>query len=507
MPNPLYDNLVARHRGKDSPFLFLPGGGTVTHGAFVNRASQLAHALCRQGLSPGDRVAVQVAKTADALALYAACLQAGLVLLPLNTAYTEAEVSYFVENSGARLVIGGGGGDLAAAAARLGAGHVTLASEGGTLAALADAAPHDFPTVARAESDLAAILYTSGTTGRPKGAMLTQDNLLSNARVLAALWQFSAADVLLHALPIFHTHGLFVACNTVLLTGGAMIFLPRFDSEAILAALPRATVLMGVPTYYSRLLAEPRLTRELVRHMRLFVSGSAPLLEETHRAFAARTGHTILERYGLTETGMNASNPYDGERRAGTVGQPLAGVEIRITDQASGEILPDGEIGRIEVRGANVTPGYWQMSDKTREAFRDDGFFITGDLGRFDGGYLEIVGREKDLIIAGGFNIYPKEIETLLDAEEGVLESAVVGVPDADLGEKVVGFVVLRPGATANAQALLAALGRRLARFKLPRELHFIDALPRNTMGKVQKNILAERHARSATGSPRANGT
>ncbi len=443
----------------------------------------------------GDRVAAQVPKTADALALYAACLQAGLVLLPLNTAYTEAEVSYFIENSGARLVVGGGSSDLAATAARLGVGYLTLTTEGGTLAALANAAPANVPAVARKSSDLAAILYTSGTTGRSKGAMLTQDNLLSNARALAKLWRFSADDVLLHALPIFHTHGLFVACNTVLLTGGAMIFLPRFDSRAVLDELPRASALMGVPTFYTRLLAEPRLTRDLVRHMRLFVSGSAPLLAETHRAFAARTGHTILERYGLTETGMNTSNPYDGARRPGTVGQPLPGVEIRITDPASGAILPDGEIGRIEVCGPNVTPGYWQMPDKTREAFRDDGFFITGDLGRFDAGYLEIVGREKDLIIAGGLNIYPKEIETLLDALNGVLESAVVGVPDADLGERVVAYVVPRPGATPDAQALLAALSQQLARFKLPRELHFIDELPRNTMGKVQKTVLVRRHA------------
>ena len=496
MPNPLYDSLIAPHAGKEAPLLFLPGGKTISHAAFVARAGQLAHALARQGLVPGDRVAVQVPKTTDALALYAACVQAGLVLLPLNTAYTEAEVSYFIENSGARLVVGGGGGDLAETAARLGAGYLTLTAEGGTLPALADAEPQDFPTVAREASDLAAILYTSGTTGRSKGATLTQDNLLSNARALATLWRFSADDVLLHALPIFHTHGLFVACNTVLLTGGAMIFLPRFDIEAVLAELPRATALMGVPTFYTRLLAEPRLTRDLVGHMRLFVSGSAPLLAETHRAFAARTGHAILERYGMTETGMNASNPYDGERRPGTVGQPLPGVEIRITDQASGAVLPDGEIGRIEVRGANVTPGYWQMPDKTGEAFRDDGFFVTGDLGRFEDGYLEIVGREKDLIIAGGFNIYPKEIETLLDGEEGVLESAVVGVPDADLGERVVGYVVPRPGAAPDAQALLAALGQRLARFKLPRELHFINELPRNTMGKVQKNLLVQRHTR-----------
>ena len=497
--NPLYDALIAPHAGKESPFLILPGAETISHGAFVARAGRLAHALGRQGLAPGDRVAAQVPKTADALALYAACLQAGFVLLPLNTAYTEAEIAYFIENSGARLVVGGGGGDLAATAERFGATYLTLTTDGGTLAGLADDQPPDFPTVARQASDLAAILYTSGTTGRSKGAMLTQDNLLSNARALADLWRFSADDVLLHALPIFHTHGLFVAANTVLATGGAMIFLPRFDAAAVLAALPQATAMMGVPTFYTRLLAEPRFTRERTAHMRLFVSGSAPLLAETHRAFAERTGHRILERYGLTETGMNASNPYDGERRPGTVGPPLPGVEIRITDPASGDALPEGAIGRIEVRGPNVTPGYWQMPDKTREAFRADGFFVTGDLGRLDAGYLEIVGREKDLIIAGGLNIYPKEIETLLDGEPGVLESAVVGVPDADLGEKVVGYVVPRPGATPDAEALLAALARRLARFKLPREIHVIDELPRNTMGKVQKTVLVERHARGQT--------
>ena len=498
MPNPLYDELIAPHRGRDSPFLFLPSGESISHAAFVDRAGQLAHALGRQRLAPGDRVAVQVPKTADALALYAACLQAGLVLVPLNTAYTEVEVSYFIENSGARLVVGGGGGDLAPAAARFGAGYLTLETAGGTVASLADQQPPRFPTVQRQGNDLAAILYTSGTTGRSKGAMLTHDNLLSNARALAALWRFGADDVLLHALPIFHTHGLFVACNTVLLTGGGMIFLPRFDIDAILAALPHASTLMGVPTFYTRLLAQPQFTRALVAHMRLFVSGSAPLPAEVHRSFAARTGHQILERYGMTETNMNASNPYDGERRPGTVGQPLPGVEIRITDPASGAVLPDGAIGRIEVRGANVTPGYWRMPEKTREAFRADGFFVTGDLGRFEAGYLEIVGREKDLIIAGGFNIYPKEIETLLDAEAGVLESAVVGVPDADLGERVVGFVVPQPGATLDAQTLLTALARQLARFKLPREFHFVDELPRNAMGKVQKNLLVRRH----TGEP-----
>ena len=347
-----------------------------------------------------------------------------------------------------------------------------------------------FVTVDRGADDLAAFLYTSGTTGRSKGAMLSHKNLLSNSEVLADLWQFTSDDVLLHALPIFHTHGLFVASNITLLAGGSMIFLPKFDVDLVIDKLPQATTIMGVPTFYTRLLNDDRFTKELAAKMRLFVSGSAPLLAETHIAFEERTGHRILERYGMTETNMNTSNPFEGERRAGTVGFPLQGVELKITDPNTGETLPNGEIGILEVRGDNVFQGYWQMPEKTAEELRTDGFFITGDMGVIDDdGYVQIVGRNKDLIISGGFNIYPKEIEEVLDALNGVLESAVVGVAHADFGETPVGVLIPKAGAAPDLDAITAHLHKTLARFKHPRKLIVMDALPRNTMGKVQKNI------------------
>jgi malonyl-CoA/methylmalonyl-CoA synthetase len=351
----------------------------------------------------------------------------------------------------------------------------------------------DFQTVARSADDLAAILYTSGTTGRSKGAMLSHANLLSNAQTLVDVWRFTRDDVLLHALPIFHTHGLFVATNVTLSAGASLIFLPGFSAEAIIANIPQATALMGVPTFYTRLLDEPAFTGDLVRHMRLFVSGSAPLLAETHVLFEQRTGHRILERYGMTETNMNTSNPYDGERRAGTVGFPLPGVDLRIVDAETGKALPQGEIGIIEVKGPNVFSGYWQMPEKTKEEFRGDGFFITGDVGVIDAdGYVQIVGRSKDLIISGGYNIYPKELELLLDEEDGVLESAVIGVPHADFGEGVVAVLVPRPGAKLDEAAILDSIKPKIARFKQPKRIVVLDELPRNTMGKVQKNVLRE---------------
>ena len=364
----------------------------------------------------------------------------------------------------------------------------------GSLVDRALRAPATFATVARAEGDLAAILYTSGTTGRSKGAMLTHANLLSNAQVLQEAWRFTADDVLLHALPIFHTHGLFVATNTVLTAGASMIFLARFDPDAIFAYLPDATAMMGVPTFYTRLLADERLNRRSTEHMRLFTSGSAPLLAETHKAFEARTGQRILERYGMTETNMNTSNPYEGERRGGTVGFPLAGVDLRIVDATSGERVADGEIGVIEVKGPNVFTGYWQMPEKTKAEFRDDGFFITGDLGLIDAdGYVAIVGRGKDLVITGGYNVYPKEVEIALDELQGVVESAVIGIPHADFGEAVVGVVVGDAG--LREADLAGALKDRLARFKQPKRIVFVDELPRNAMGKVQKSVLRERFA------------
>ncbi|MBS8227976.1 malonate--CoA ligase [Vannielia litorea] len=498
MTNTLYDALFGQHAGRDAPLLLLPEGGSITYAGFLARAAQLAHALTGAGLQPGDRLAAQVEKSPEALMLYAACVQSGVIFLPLNTAYTADELSYFIENSGAKLVVcdPAKADTLRALTEAQGAALHTLSADGsGSLTEAAAGCPEVFDTVARGEDDLAAFLYTSGTTGRSKGAMLSHGNLLSNARTLAEHWRFTGEDVLLHALPIFHTHGLFVATNVTLAAGGAMIFLPKFDPEVILSRMPEATAMMGVPTFYTRLLDDARLTREATAHMRLFVSGSAPLLAETHKAFEARTGHVILERYGMTETNMNTSNPYDGERRPGTVGFPLPGVELKITDPDTGATLPDGEVGQIEVRGPNVFQGYWQMPEKTAAELREDGFFITGDLGRIDAeGYVHIVGRGKDLIISGGYNIYPKEIELMLDDQPGVLESAVIGVPHADFGETPVAVIVPEQGASPDIEAIDAELREKLARFKHPRAIRLIDALPRNTMGKVQKNLLREQY-------------
>ncbi|MEO3414441.1 malonyl-CoA synthase [Roseovarius sp. CAU 1744] len=498
MANPLYDGLFGRHAGKSTPFLHLLDGSTVTHQDFLALAARIANVLQQIGLKAGDRVAAQIEKSPEALALYAACAQSGLVFLPLNTAYTVDELTYFIENSGAALIVCDGRSetDLAPVVDKLGAKLETLNADGsGSLTDKARSMPSTFATVDRGADDLAAFLYTSGTTGRSKGAMLTQQNLLSNALTLVQAWRFTGDDVLLHALPIFHTHGLFVATNTTLAAGGSMIFLPKFDLDEMVARMPEATTMMGVPTFYTRLLGDPRFDRASTAHMRLFVSGSAPLLAETHIQFEERTGHRILERYGMTETNMNTSNPYDGERRAGTVGLPLPGIEVKITDPNDGSELPQGEIGEIEVRGPNVFKGYWQMPEKTAAELRENGFFITGDLGRIDeDGYIHIVGRNKDLIISGGYNIYPKEIELVLDEQPGVLESAVVGVPHPDFGETVLGVVVPEPGSTPDLDAIMEAVRASLARFKHPRELIVLDELPRNTMGKVQKNILRDQY-------------
>ncbi len=498
MANPLYDGLFGIHAGKQTPFLHLADGQTITHQDFLASSAQIANVTTQIGLAPGDRVAAQIEKSPEALALYAACAQAGLIFLPLNTAYTSDELSYFIENSGASLIVcdGKNQDSLGKLAADLGTQIETLNADGsGSLMDKAKAMPDSFDTMARSGDDLAAFLYTSGTTGRSKGAMLTQDNLLSNAHTLVKEWRFTADDVLLHALPIFHTHGLFVATNIALAAGSSMIFLPKFDLDQIIDRLPQATSMMGVPTFYTRLLADDRFTRDLVQHMRLFVSGSAPLLAETHVQFETRTGHRILERYGMTETNMNTSNPYDGERRAGTVGFPLPGVELKITNPETGDTLPSGEVGQIEVRGPNVFKGYWQMPEKTAAELREDGFFITGDLGKIDeDGYVHIVGRNKDLIISGGYNIYPKEIELVLDDQPGVLESAVIGVPHPDFGETVLGVIVPENGATPDTEAMLKAVSESLARFKHPRKLVVLEELPRNTMGKVQKNVLRDQY-------------
>ncbi len=494
MTNTLYDALIAPHMGNDAAFLECDDGTTLTYAGFVARVAQLAHVLYAAGVGPGDRVVVQAPKLRDTIALYGAALQAGAVYLPLNTAYTRSELSYFIDDAAPALVVCDARdesemtGILGGSTALL-----TLAKDGaGTLSTEADRQPTTFQTVPRGSDDLAALLYTSGTTGRSKGAMLSHRNLLSNAQALTDLWQITKTDRLIHALPVFHTHGLFVAMNTTLLAGARVRFMAAFNVDEIVAELPGSTMLMGVPTFYTRLLEDRRLTRDLVSNMRLFVSGSAPLLAETHAAFEERTGHRILERYGMTETNMITSNPYDGERIPGTVGYPLPGTEVEVMD--NGMPVAAGRTGMIEVRGPNVFQGYWNMPEKTAEELRDTGFFITGDLGvKSHDGRVSIVGREKDLIIAGGYNIYPKEIEDVINGVEGVLESAVFGVPHPDFGESVLAAIVLEDTSLTDT-AIAAIVELHLARFKHPRRYIITDALPRNTMGKVQKNVLRADH-------------
>ncbi|SOH95477.1 malonyl-CoA/methylmalonyl-CoA synthetase [Monaibacterium marinum] len=494
MSNTLYDTLIAPHAQSDAPFLMLDDGSTLTYAGFVARVAQLAHVLHDHGVEAGDRVVVQAPKLADAIALYGATIQTGAIYLPLNTAYTQSEVSYFVGDAAPSLVICDAG-TLDEMTRTCGDTPVlTLASDGsGSLSTAADAAPTTFTTVDRGPDDLAALLYTSGTTGRSKGAMLSHKNLLSNAQSLTDLWQITDQDRLIHALPIFHTHGLFVAMNTSLLAGAQVRFMAAFNVDTIIAELPASTMLMGVPTFYTRLLGDERLTRDVVANMRLFVSGSAPLLAETHTAFQDRTDHRILERYGMTETNMITSNPFDGERVAGTVGYPLPGTEVEITE--NGTPVAAGEIGMIEVRGDNVFQGYWNMPEKTAEELRESGFFITGDLGvKSSDGRISIVGRQKDLIISGGYNIYPKEIEDVINDVDGVVESAVFGVPHPDFGESVLAAIVLQNTALTGAE-IAAQVEPDLARFKHPRRYIVVDALPRNTMGKVQKNVLRDEYS------------
>lgn len=474
-----------------------PGKPDLSFSATHDLVERLAAALTRRGVAPGDRVAVQIQKSAEAIALYLATLQVGGIFLPLNPAYTGAEIDYFISDAAPRLFVCDPA-QMKAHAHRAGAAMAveTLGVDGdGSLTDLARSLEPRTDYHPAGPDDRAAILYTSGTTGRSKGAVLTHRNLISNTEALLECWQFTAADRLIHALPIFHTHGLFVAANMAITAGATMIFLTRFDADEVIGLMGRATVLMGVPTFYTRLLKSERLTREATAAIRLFVSGSAPLLAEDHRAFAERTGQQILERYGMTETCMIASNPYDGARIPGAVGMALPGISVRITDRESGAPLPAGEIGAIEVKGPNVFEGYWNMPEKTASEFRADGFFITGDLGTIAGdGYLRIVGRDKDLVISGGYNVYPKEVEEAIDALPGVLESAVIGLPHADLGEAVTAIVVAKSG-DLDPDAISAALKSSLARFKQPKRVIVVDALPRNVMGKVQKAELRKSHA------------
>jgi malonyl-CoA/methylmalonyl-CoA synthetase len=457
--------------------------GPVTYAALMVETGRLANVLLALGLRKGDRLLLQVEKCEPVLSLYLACLRVGVVFLPVNPGYTVAETAHFLADAEPALAVT----DL---------GRVQeLADQGAkvidlpALLALASDQDAAFDDPAHRPGDLAAILYTSGTTGWSKGVMLTRENLASNAEALVGLWRFTDRDVLLHALPVFHTHGLFVATNCVLYSGASMIFQRAFSPAAVLAALPKATVMMGVPTFYTRLLADPGLTRAATSHVRLFISGSAPLSHATHAQWWERTGHAILERYGMTETNMITSNPYDGARKAGTVGMPLPGVEVRITGPEAA--LPQGEAGAIEVRGPNVFKGYWRLPEKTAEEFRD-GWFVTGDMGAFDAeGYLSILGRAKDLVITGGLNVYPAEVEAALDDLPGVAASAVIGVPHPDFGEAVVACVVGR----VEEEAVRAALRERLAAFKIPKRVIVLEDLPRNAMGKVQKAELRRIHA------------
>ena len=466
---------VAAARAPASAFIIGDDGRDFSFGEFWRLSGRLAGALLEAGAKPGDRVAVQVDKSVEAVALFYACVRAGLIFLPLNSAYTAAEISYFLNDAEPALFITN-------KPALLGVKTLSLDDQGGgSLMQLAAGQGDHFNDAFQFAHKLCAILYTSGTTGKSKGAMLSQGNLFSNAETLVEEWQFTPNDALIHALPVYHTHGLFVAMNTMFLCGGKMFYRRKFDAGDVISLIPRATALMGVPTFYTRLLQRPELDQNLCKNMRLFVSGSAPLLAETHRTFEGRTGHAILERYGMTETNMITSNPYVGKRKPGTVGMALAGIELRLREDM------------IEVKGPNVTKGYWRNEDKTYASFQPGGWFMTGDLGAFDeDGYLVISGRGSDLIITGGFNVYPKEIEEKIDAMPGVVESAVIGLPHSDFGEAVTAVVVLEKGFMLDAQALMATLRETLAAFKIPKAIHFVDELPRNTMGKVQKRMLRE---------------
>ena len=480
---------------RDTVAIETPGRPRLTYADVERESARFALRLLALGASPGDRVAVQVDKSPEAICLYLGCVRAGLIYLPLNTGYPARELEHFFRDAEPRIVVCRPQdrdmlGDLAD---RCGVAHVsTLDGSGG--GSLMESDPGcGFDTIVSREDDIAAILYTSGTTGKPKGAALSHRNLGSNALTLHRTWGFCDSDVLLHALPLFHTHGLFVACHCSLLNATPMLLLPKFDPNQVVELLPRATVFMGVPTFYTRLLADADFGRAQCAHMRLFVSGSAPLLEQTHSEFHERTGHTILERYGMTECGMSTSNPLDGERKAGTVGLPLAGVSLRIVDDA-GDVVAPGEIGQIEFKGPNVFQGYWRMPEKTAEEFSEDGYFRSGDLGELDeDGYVSIVGRDKDLIISGGYNVYPKEVELCIDQLDGVSESAVIGIPDPDFGERVIAVVVTDTDKPGEEETIITALRPLLAAYKLPKQVALVDTLPRNAMGKVQKNILRDR--------------
>ena len=504
--NHLYDLISSAAPETGRPFAHLADGGYLTYRDLIAASGRFASALRGLGVVAGDRVAVQIEKSVDALALYIACLRCAAIFMPLNTAYTTSEIGYFIADADPALFV--------CDPARLDACRAALAPASIPIITLGDAGDGGLADFARGCSAAfdnapagpdapAAILYTSGTTGRPKGAVLSHHNLAANAVTLARHWAFTSKDILIHALPVYHAHGLFVATNVTLVSGASLLFFPKFEPREIIAALPRATVMMGVPTHYTRLLEERALNRACAANIRLFISGSAPLRPETHHAWQVRTGHAILERYGMTETNMNASNPYEGPRVPGSVGPPLPGVEIRIADPETGAVLANGLEGMVEVRGPNVFAGYWRRPEKTAEDFRADGFFVTGDIGRFDAaGYLYLVGRAKDMIITGGLNVYPRDIEAEIDAIPDVVESAVIGLPHDDFGEAVTAVIVPREGSALTEADILPALEGRLAKFKRPKKVVFVDHLPRNAMGKVQKNLLREAFANLYASSP-----
>jgi malonyl-CoA/methylmalonyl-CoA synthetase len=489
--------LIQRHFPDPKlPFLDTTVGRCCPYGELEEASGRYARLLSNIGVIKGDRVMVQTEKSPESLFLYLACLRTGAIWIPIDPAYTKPELLWFLNDAKPSLLVcmPPRYTELWPLAMQYQVKTVmTLSSSGeGSLIKAASGINPDTGCVATDPDDVAAILYTSGTTGQAKGAMLSHRNLAVNALTLTRIWGFRADDILIHALPIHHTHGLFVAVHCTLLAGARMLYLPRFDTNWVIDLLPKATVLMGVPTFYTRLLDHPGLTESCCRSMRLFISGSAPLLEDTFHTFLYRTGHTILERYGMTETGMIASNPLDGERRAGTVGLPLPNVEVRVTGR-DGRTVSPGEIGAIELRGENVFRGYWRQSEKTTAEFRSDGFFVTGDLGKVDkDGYIRVLGRSKDMIITGGLNVYPKEIENLINELNEVEESAVIGVPHPDYGEAVVAMVKLRPGLLLAPAAIIEGLREQLAPYKLPKRIVYVDELPRNTMGKVQKTVLRQ---------------
>lgn len=493
MANPLFDNLLGTKANCDRTFITYSDGRTVTYTEFHNLVAGFALAMRERGVAPGDRVTSYTGKSVEGVALYFATLGIGAVFAPLNMDYTADELTYFLEDARPALVVcdPDSAEVVSPIAENIGAETDTLSDCGdGSLVERAVNQTGGFVPEDRAGDDIAAILYTSGTTGRSKGAMLTQGNLLSNAIALVETWRFTSQDILLHSLPVFHAHGLFVALNTITLAGGSIIFHQKFSVDKMIQDLGNATAFMGVPTFYARLISDGRLGKSQTANMRLFTSGSAPLLVETHRAFEEMTGHRILERYGMTETTMITSNPYVGERKPGSVGKPLPRIDVRICDAAS-KIVDAGEIGVLQVKGPNVFKGYWKKPEKTTEEFTIDGYFITGDLARLDDeGYIEIVGRQKDLIISGGYNVYPKEIELLIDSVHGVRESAVFGVPHPDFGEAVVAAIVPDGASTISEEDVLEQIGRKIARFKKPKHIEIVSSLPRNAIGKVQKNEL-----------------